>query len=174
MMTIFNKNTTFKIKIISLITVVSLAGIVVIYNFSFFWEKISGNIKLRLEDPNFYICILFISVIIGVFHLIFGGVKDNSLLIFKKLGPILSSPLTALTYGVVINSSLSFFYIICFDKNTLMKYGALDQITTTITVLLLVVWSVSGFYGLFKDIIKDKDKSAKGEFFYPSNEDKQS
>ena len=70
--------------------------------------------------------------------------------------PLLASSLTALTYGVVIDSSLALLYIVLYDKETILKYPYLDSNLITCTLILAIIWGANGILNML------------GKIFWPS------
>jgi hypothetical protein len=95
-----------------------------------------------------------LSLALGFYHAYTGNAEQHSFYPLRFLGPILASPLTCLTYAVVIDSSIALIYIVCYDEKTLQKYGLIDKTTVTFTLLLLITWSVQGIIKIIIDCIK--------------------
>lgn len=151
---------TYSIKRISILVVTLVLGFILIYK----WNIIGSSFEFFLRNhQNYIVYILPLAIILGLVHAYYGNAEEHTLFLFKYLGPILASPLTCLTYAIVINSSLALLYIICYDTQTLIRYTTIDKTTLSYTLLLLLSWSVFGLVKIIMDIVTLKPKENLGE-----------
>lgn len=113
-----------------------------------------------------------LSLALGFYHAYSGNAEEHSFYPIRFLGPILASPLTCLTYAVVIDSSIALIYIICYDGKTIQRYGLIDKTTVTFTLLILITWSIQGIIKIIADCIKREDK-LEGQIIDPPAHEKQ-
>lgn len=129
-----------------------------------YWSLIDKQTQTILKyHQDVIIYIIVGSIALGFLHARFGKANDQQLYFFKFLGPILASPLTTLTYAIVVNSTLGLIYIVCYDTQTILKYSYLDKTTISYTLLLLLTWSVFGLVKILMDIITASPKEKIGE-----------
>ncbi len=127
-------------------------------------DSISSHFKAIVEIPRLTYVILGLSLVISILYLIFVPMKGiaREHLLFKKLTPILSAPLTCLTYGTFINCGITLIYIISYDGAMLVKYDGVDKTTMIFTMVPIVVYSITGLGSIILDIINPKE-SDEGE-----------
>jgi len=128
------------------------------------WDMIDHSAQFFLKKHQVYVRYLIpLSIILGFMHAYLGNANEHSLYLFKYLGPILASPLTCLTYAIIINSTFALMYIVCYDTETILHYTSIDKTTLTYTLILLLSWSVFGMVKIVMDIVKIKPKEKRGE-----------
>jgi hypothetical protein len=121
----------------------------------YYWNLLDNSAALFLKKHQQYVSyIVPLSIILGFVHAYRGHAEEHSLFLFKYLGPILASPLTCLTYAVIINSSFALIYIVCYDQGTILKYTSVDRTTLTYTLILLLSWSVFGLVKIIMDVVR--------------------
>jgi hypothetical protein len=122
------------------------------------------NAKWFLEHHRDYLVFVIPGAIaLGFYHAATGKANDQTLYLFKFLGPILASPLTCLTYAVVINTSLTLMYLVCYDGQTLQRYDTIDKITLVYTLLILITWAMFGIVKIFLEAVKHEKKVEASE-----------
>jgi len=146
---------SFKLR--NFILLAFLIGIYYVWNehLDFVTEKLGVLVKNHKEwIANWAIPI---SIIIGVTHSYRGKSKSDH--VFKLnffQSPILASTITALTYGVVIVSSIVLIYIITYDQQTLEKYPGVDRNTINCFLFVFFVWGVNGLVNMEKKISSER------------------
>jgi hypothetical protein len=134
-------------------------------------ESLLAHAASFLQNHRAYLIYLVpISIALGFYHAATGNAEEQSLYIFKFLGPVLASPLTCLTYAVVINSSIALIYLVCYDTGTLQKYDLIDKTTLSYTLLILVTWSTVGIVKIFLECIKLPIRRREGEIIEQNDE----
>lgn len=136
--------------------------IVLIIQCEIILNSLSFYFKCICEMPHLFHCISGLAMFIALLHLMLvpkGGIAKEHVL-YKRLGPILSTPLTCLTYGVFIYCGLLVIYIVCYDEATLMKYTNLDKTTVSFTMLVLMTYSFYGMSLIISDIVNPKEESS--------------
>jgi hypothetical protein len=132
-----------------------------------FWEQLKEHTRDVLNfcthQNKFRIFILAVCIIIGLFHASQGKASNAHLYFFRMLGPFLASPLTCLTYGVIINSSFSLMFLVLYDQSTLQRYEGLDVVTILITMLIVVSWAVMGIFTLIVETVLKESNQYKAE-----------
>lgn len=98
--------------------------------------------------------ILPLSLVIGIVDTIVGDPKDHTLALFKKIPVVLASPLSCLTYGVVICSSTIFLHIVFFNPGLFSPYTLLDRITLTCSFIILLFWAIWEMWQVIIDLFK--------------------
>lgn|GEM_PF-3025895 len=134
-----------------IILVLNVEGLLTPITKSFVWIA-------TLSELYYYI--IGFCVFWGILHLIYAP-KDsiaNEHLLYKRLGPIASAPLTGATHGIFIHSGIQIVYLICFDSETLKKYDNLDKTTVTITMLAIMIYAVYSMGLIIFDIMNPKDE----------------
>jgi hypothetical protein len=123
------------------------------------WALIDSFAQVFFKGHQKYIrYIAPLSIVVGIVHAYTGNANEHSLYLFKYLGPILASPLTCLTYSIIINSAFALIYIVCYDSQTILHYTSIDRTTLTYTLILLLAWSMFGMIKIIMDIVKTKPK----------------
>lgn len=110
--------------------------------------------------PKLFYLIMGLALLTSLFHFYFvpkGGIAKEHLL-YKRLGPILSVPMTCATHGIFIYCGILLIYLICYDNTTLVKYGSLDKTTVTITMLALITYAFYSLGLIIGDICNSKDE----------------
>lgn len=115
------------------------------------------------DHQSYLIYIIVVSFFIGLLHTKFGKTDEHHLYIFKQLGPLLASPLSCITYGIVINSCFALMYIVWFDPNTAIKYESIDKLTILYALFILIVWSFLGLVRIAMDIISIEANEKMGQ-----------
>lgn len=124
----------------------------------------SNWFKSIAEMPNLFYLIMGLAIVTSGFHFYFapkGGIAKEHLL-YKRLGPILSVPMTCATHGIFIYSGILLIYLICYDNNTLKRYGSLDKTTVTITMLAIITYAFYSLGLIIGDICNPKEEKNEG------------
>lgn len=142
------------------VMIAGVAIIIAVVRVKAILQTLSDSFKGIVEMDGLFYIIMGVAVFLGILHLFFApkhGIAKEHLL-YKRLGPILSSSLTCITYGVFIYCGLLLIYIVCYDENTLMKYSNLDKSTVTVTMLALMMYSLSSIGLIISDIGNPKEQ----------------
>jgi len=117
-------------------------------------ESISNAFQYIAKIKNLVYIIIGICALCGVLHLFLNSkstiAKEH--LLYKKIGPILSAPLTGATHGVLIYSGVQIIYIVCYDS-TLIKYEGIDKTTMAVAMVSMMTYAVFGMSLIVKDIL---------------------
>ena len=136
--------------------------------------SISYYFKSFVETTKLFYCIIALTAFISIAHLVIAPKSEiaKEHLLFKRLGPILSIPLTCLTHGIFFYCGLLLIYIVCYDEGTLKKYAFLDKTTVTITMLALMTYAVYSIKLIIGDILNYNMEKA-GRIISPANSEEE-
>ena len=123
-------------------------------------QYFSDCFRYIAEMPKLFYCIMGLALMIAVFHFILvpkGGLAKEHLL-YKRMGPILSVPLTCGTHGIFVYCGILLIYLICYDDETLKRYGNLDKTTVAITMVALMSYAFYSMGLIIGDICNPKEE----------------
>ncbi len=140
--------------LLGIILVILIIEVDTILNYFF------NKVKYIIEIPRLFYVINGIALFISIFHLTIAPknamVKEH--LLYKRLGPIFATPFSCLTYGTFIYCGLLIIYIVCYDKQTLMKYDKLDKITAIFTMTSIMIYAIYGIGLIVQEICNPKEE----------------
>lgn len=123
-------------------------------------DSVSNTFKWIVTMPKLFHCIMTGAMVIAISHLIWvpkGGIAKEHLL-FKRVGPIFSVPLTVLTHFIFIYSGLIIIYLFCYEDGTTMKFNNLDKTTVSLTMLTLMTYAFYSIGLILGDIFNPKEE----------------
>ncbi|MBS1635379.1 MAG: hypothetical protein JST26_05605 [Bacteroidetes bacterium] len=123
-------------------------------------ESVSYTFKSIVTMPRLFHCIMGGAMVIAISHLIWvpkGGIAKEHLL-FKRVGPIFSVPLTVLTHFIFVYCGLIIIYLFCYEDGTTMKFNNLDKTTVALTMLTLMTYAFYSIGLILSDIFNPKEE----------------
>ncbi len=155
-----------KIKIGRLLLILVGGAIIICFGtIDGFMRPITDSFKSIAESKSLFYIIVAISTFLGILHLNFvsqkGLAKEH--LLFRRMGPIISSPLTAATQGVFIYSGIEIVYIVCYDVTTMKQFHYMNKLAISVTMLVIVIYALYILGAMTGDILTQDLSSKPGK-----------
>ncbi|PHR46758.1 MAG: hypothetical protein COA32_09760 [Fluviicola sp.] len=131
-----------------------------------FLSPITHSFRTIAELKGLFFIIVGISTFIGILHLIYVAQKGhtNEYLLYRRMGPIISSPLTAATQGVFIYGGIEIVFIICYDISTVKEFQGINKLAVSIAMLAIVIYAFYILSAMLSDIVKyEPDNTETGK-----------
>ncbi len=163
-----------KIKIGRLILILIGGAVIVCFGtIDGLMKPITDSFKSIAESKSLFYIVVAISTFLGILHLNFvsqkGLAKEH--LLFKRMGPIISSPLTAATQGVFIYSGIEIVYIVCYDVTTMKEFHNMNKLAISLTILVIVGYAIYILGVMTSDILTQDMSSRPGKIIRGNSED---
>lgn len=139
-----------------------------------FFSPIINSFRIIAESKGLFFIIVGISTLIGIMHLIYVSQKGHAQqhLLYRRMGPIISSPLTAATQGVFIYSGIEIVFIVCYDVSTVKDFDGINKLAISISMLAIVIYAIYILTVMLSDIVKqDSDNVKAGKILSNSHDD---
>lgn len=141
-----------------------------------FFSPIINSFRTIAELKGLFLIIVGISTLIGIMHLVYvsqkGQGQEQERLLYRRMGPIIASPLTAATQGVFIYSGIEIVFIVCYDVSTVKNFEGINKLAISITMLAIVIYAIYVLTGMLSDIVKQDSENIKaGKILSDNNGD---
>lgn len=135
--------------VIFVILIIQVDWILKMFSDSFIWF---------VGVPKLFHCFMAVSIVISICHFLWvpnaGIVKEH--LLYKRLTPILSIPLTTATHAIFIYCGIQLIYLFCYDEGTMKKYSNIDKTAMTVTMIAIMTYAVYSIVLILFDIANPK------------------
>lgn len=138
----------------------TIALVIAVIKIDAMLDSVSDTFKCIVTMPRLFHCMAGGAMVIAIFHLIWvpkGGIAKEHLL-FKRVGPIFSVPLTLLSHSIFVYCGLVIIYLFCYEDSVTMKFNYLDKTTVALTMLTLMTYAFYSIGLILSDIFNPKEE----------------